>query len=438
MRSRTGSSGRCSRTVSRFLASAPTPSESRKSLFRKVERAIQTIEKSVDVASTVASAAGAVIENFRDDLGVRGGRLYERRDHGYEITRTFGEVKPVPAGLSVPLDYPPIENVIDNGVVVLDLNAPGADRAFEEKIGADRFAAIAVGDDKFILSFSVDPGANDEDLLVSLGILRHAVDQKIRQERMETLLQEARQIQASILPKRLPRFGTFDIAGRSEPAEIVGGDFYDIIPVSEQIVGVAIADASGHGLPAALQVRDVYTGLRMGVARDFKIVRTVERLNKIIHESRLTSKFVSLFYGELEISGNFIYVNAGHNPPILAKEREVVLLRQTGMVLGPSREAAYSRGFVTLEIGDVMVLYTDGIVEATDAGDREFGLDRLKRVVAETRGETAEDILGVILRQVAKFTRGAVPQDDRTVLVIRRAQTAAPDKRLSAEIAVPV
>src|ERR1043166_8219834 len=110
MRSRTGSCGRCSRTVSLFLASPPAPSESRKSLFRKVERAIQTIEKSVDVASTVASAAGAVIENFRDDLGVRGGRLYERRDHGYEITRTFGEVKPVAAGLSVPLDYPPIEN----------------------------------------------------------------------------------------------------------------------------------------------------------------------------------------------------------------------------------------------------------------------------------------------------------------------------------------
>ena len=421
------------------MTTAPAPpSESRKSLFRKVERAIQTIEKSVDVASTVTSAAGAVIEIFREDLGVRGGRLYERRDDFYEITHTFGEVKPVPPGLSVPADYPPIENVIDNGVVVLDLNAPGVDRAFEEKIGADRFAAIAVGEDKFILSFSVDPGANDEDLLVSLGILRHAVDQKIRQERMETLLQEARQIQTSILPKRLPRFGTFDIAGRSDPAEIVGGDFYDIIPVSEQIVGIAIADASGHGLPAALQVRDIYTGLRMGVARDFKIVRTVERLNRIIHESRLTSKFVSLFYGELELSGNFIYVNAGHNPPLLVREREVVLLRQTGMVLGPSRDAAYSRGFVTLEIGDVLVLYTDGIVEATGATDEEFGIDRLKRVISDARGETAETILAAILQQVAKFTRGAVAQDDRTVLVIRRAHAPLPDRRLSAEVAIPV
>ena len=406
-------------------------------MFRKVEKAIETIEKSVDVASTVASAAAAVIENFQDDLGVRGGRLYERRDSSYEITRTFGDVKPVPAGLSVALDYPPIESVIDSGVAVLDLTAPGVDHAFEEQIGAERFAAIAVGDDKFILSFSVDPGANDEDLLVSLGILRHAVDQKIRQERMATLLQEARQIQTSILPKRLPRFGTFDIAGRSQPAEVVGGDFYDLIPVSDQIVGVAIADASGHGLPAALQVRDVYTGLRMGVSRDFKIVKTVERLNRIIHESRLTSKFVSLFYGELEVSGNFIYVNAGHNPPILAKERETVLLRQTGMVLGPSRDATYSRGFVTLDIGDVLVLYTDGIVEACDVRDQEFGLDRLRRLIAESRDRTAEEILSAILQNLAAFTRSAAAEDDRTILVIRRASTPAPDRRLSAEVAIP-
>jgi sigma-B regulation protein RsbU (phosphoserine phosphatase) len=416
---------------------APAPLDPRKSLFRKVEKAIQTIEKSVDVASTVASAAGAVIENFQDDLGVRGGRLYERRDHGYEITRTFGQAKAVPPGIMVPLDYPPIEKVIDEGVVVLDLSAPGVDRAFEEKIGADRFAAIAVGDDKFILSFSVDPVAADEDLLVSLGILRHAVDQKIRQEKMETLLEEARQIQASILPRRLPRLGTFDIAARSQPAEIVGGDFYDLIPTSEQIVGVAIADASGHGLPAALQVRDVYTGLRMGVARDFKIVKTVERLNRIIHESRLTSKFVSLFYGELEASGNFIYVNAGHNPPILVRERESILLRQTGMVLGPSRDAAYSRGFVTLDIGDVLVLYTDGIVEAVDGRDQEFGIDRLKRVVAQNRDRTADEIVAAILQQVSAFTRGAVAQDDRTLLVIRRGSAPPPEKRQSAEIAIP-
>jgi hypothetical protein len=394
----------------------------RKSLFRRVERAIEMIEESSDVASTVVSAAGAVIENFEDDLGIRGGRLYERRDDHYEITRTFGRVKKVPSGISVPANYPPIEQVLDRGVVTLDLSAPGVDRAFEERIGADRFAAIAVGDDQFILSFSVDPGANDEDILVSLGILRHAVDQKIRQERLETLLDEARQIQSSLLPKRIPQFGEFEIAARSIASEIVGGDFYDVIPMSEQIVGLAIADASGHGLPAALQVRDVYTGLRMGVARDFKIVRTVERLNRIIHESRLTTKFVSLFYGELERSGNLVYVNAGHNPPLLAKSDMVVALRQTGMVLGPSGTAAYSRGFVIVDPGDTLLLYTDGIVEARDPRDEEFGLGRLERLLVELRGRSAEEILNAIFEKVGAFTRGGAPEDDETVLVVRRLQ----------------
>src|SRR5215470_12058311 len=183
-----------------------------KSLFRKVEKAIEAIERSPDAASTIAQTAAAVIEHFREDLGVRGGRLY-----------------------------------------------------------ADRFAAIAVGDEQYILSFSVDPSTPEDDLMASLGILRHAVDQKLRQERFVSELNEARQIQMSILPKRPPKGGPYDLAGFTAPAEIVGGDFFDFIPVSEQIQGVAIADASGHGLPAALQVRDVYTGLRMGVARDFKI-----------------------------------------------------------------------------------------------------------------------------------------------------------------------
>ena len=97
---------------------------------------------------------------------------------------------------------------------------------------------------------------------------------------MEGIFAEARKIQASILPRRVPDYGSFDIAGRSEPMEEVGGDFFDYIPVTDKILGLAIADVSGHGLPAALQVRDIYMGLRMGLARDFKIVRTVERMNK--------------------------------------------------------------------------------------------------------------------------------------------------------------
>lgn len=393
----------------------------RKSLFRKVEKVIEAIEKSPDAASTIAQTASAIIEHFRDDLGVRGGRLYERREGGYELTRTFGGVRGV-AGIFVPEEYPPVQRLIDDGVVVMDLTAPGVDPELEKRLDADRFAAIAVSDDQYILSFSVDPGAPDDDLMSSLGILRHAVDQKLRQERFVSALNEARQIQMSILPKRAPRAGPFDLSGFTEPAELVGGDFFDFIQVSERIWGIAIADASGHGLPAALQVRDVYTGLRMGVARDFKIVRTVERLNRIIHQSRMTTKFVSLFYGEIEDEeGNFIYVNAGHPPPLHFHAKGVTTLKQTGMVLGPSASAAYSRGYLTLEKGDALLLYTDGMIEATDGKGKEFGIERLKKAFLALRDQPSAEITRALISRLAEFTRGRPPEDDRTVVVIKRA-----------------
>ena len=394
-----------------------------KSLFRKVERAIEAIERSSDASSTITETASAIIENFKEALGVRGGRLYERRDGGYELTRVFGGAVAAP-GIFVPDAYPPVQQVVDEGVVVLDLTAPGVDPEFERKLGVDRFAAIAVGDDQYILSFSVDPIAQIEDLMASLGILRHAVDQKLRQERFVSVLNEARQIQMSILPRRSPRRGEFDIAGFTVPAEIVGGDFFDFIPVTERIHGIAIADASGHGLPAALQVRDVYTGLRMGVARDFKIVRTVERLNRIIHQSRMSTKFVSLFYGEIEEEGNFIYVNAGHPPPLHFHAKGVTALKQTGMVLGPSATASYSRGFLALEPGDALLLYTDGMTEAVDPKGREFGVERLKKAFLALKEKPADDIVRALTDKVGEYVRRA-PEDDRTVVVVKRTQPEA-------------
>ena len=397
----------------------------RKSLFRKVERAIEAIERSTDASSTITDTAGAIIENFREELGVRGGRLYERRDGGYELTRVFGGAVAAP-GIFVPDEYPPVQQVLDGGVVVLDLTAPGVDPEFERKLGVDRFAAIAVGDDQYILSFSVDPVAQSEDLMASLGILRHAVDQKLRQERFVSVLNEARQIQMSILPRRSPRRGEFDIAGFTVPAEIVGGDFFDFIPVTDRIHGIAIADASGHGLPAALQVRDVYTGLRMGVARDFKIVRTVERLNRIIHQSRMTTKFVSLFYGEIEEEGNFIYVNAGHPPPLHFHAKGVTTLKQTGMVLGPSATATYSRGFLALEPGDALLLYTDGMTEAVDPKGREYGVERLKKAFLALKEKGADEIVRALVENVGEYVRVRAPEDARTVVVVKRMLPAEP------------
>jgi sigma-B regulation protein RsbU (phosphoserine phosphatase) len=308
--------------------------------------------------------------------------------------------------------------------VYRDAEDPGIDRNLESQLGVQRFAAIEVGSEEYVLAFDVAPGYDREDILFSLGILRHSVNQKIRRDRMEGIFEQARKIQASILPKRVPEYGDFDIYGRSEPIEGVGGDYFDYIPVTEKILGLAIADVSGHGLPAALQVRDIYMGLRMGLARDFKIVRTVERMNKIIHKSTLTSRFVSMFYGELELNGVFIYVNAGHPPPFhIAADGTVRHMEEGGPVLGPLPDASYQRGFVIMKPGDMLVFYTDGICETQgrDEDGRplgEFGMERLIEVSREHQGETAREVVDAIFASVEAFSREAPPDDDRTVMVV--------------------
>jgi sigma-B regulation protein RsbU (phosphoserine phosphatase) len=394
-------------------------------LMKKVERVVAAIERADDVGQTIRLVIERLIAEFRNELGIYGGRLYRRQGKYYVLESTFPEGKRGPVGLRVPRSYPPTQRLLEQGTIYVTPDDPGVDPELERHLGVEQFAAIEVGDEEFILAFNVAPEADREDLLFSLGILRHSINQKIRQERMATVFNEARKIQGSILPRREPVYGDFDIFGHTEPMEEVGGDFFDYIPISSKILGVAIADVSGHGLPAALQVRDIHMGLRMGMARDFKIVRTVERLNTIIHKSTLTSRFVSMFYGELEDSGTFIYVNAGHPPPFhLPRDGEPTFLEAGGAVLGPLAEASYERGFLNIHPGELVVLYTDGITETRGAVDggrlEEFGVGRLIDTCRRQRDLPSRAIVEGIFAEVAEFSGDRPVPDDRTVVVLRR------------------
>ncbi len=434
-----------------------------RALMKKVEQLVATLDGAEDEGSTIQSLIESIVVNFRDELGIYGGRLYRRRGAFYVLSGIFGDAKEVPRGLKVPVTYPPIELLIEGGAVYMDADDPRIDKTLEDLLGVQRFAAIEVGDGEHILAFNVAPGNNRDDILFSLGIVRHSVNQKLRRERMEGIFEEARKIQASILPRRAPTYGDFDMYGRSEPMESVGGDFFDYIPVTDKILGLAIADVSGHGLPAALQVRDIYMGLRMGLARDFKIVRTVERMNRIIHRSTLTSRFVSMFYGELELNGVFIYVNAGHPPPFhLAADGTVTHLEAGGPVLGPLSEASYERGFVIMKPGDMLVFYTDGIVETRGGQSlnipnipklaklpelaqlphppaaaplEEYGLERLLAVARRHQGQPSQAVVEAIFADVEEWSLGAPADDDRTLLVVT---SPAADKNVTAAFPRPI
>jgi len=394
------------------------------SLFRRIERALETIALGSTPLDTIRETAQLLSETFTEDLGIRGGRIYAQDDGSYELVSTFGDVGKAPIGLRVWRTYPPFDQLLDTGAIVMARDDPRLDQRLEEELGTrDWFAAISVASGQYVLSFDVQTDrVNCDDLIATLNIVRLAINQKLREERMLAIMEEIRQIQNSILPRRLPSPGDFEIAARSVAAEIVGGDFYDVITLDENMFDVVVADATGHGLPAALQIRDVFTGLRMGLSREFKLTRTLERLNEIIHCSRLATKFVSLFLAEIHINGTVLYCNAGHPAALLIhQDRSTERLRKGGLIIGPTPSAKYQIGVAEMGAGDMLLLYSDGIIEATAPGsDEEYGQDRLLHVAVAARHLDPVAIVDRVFTDVNEFSRVSPPADDQTLVVVRR------------------
>jgi len=400
---------------------ASTRGNDYKALYRKLERTIDRIEKMEDTAAALSACLRSLVDDFKGELGFVGGRIYEREGDHYVLRKRHGRSKAAPIGYQIPISYKPIQTLLAEGLIIRRRGDADFDDAIEGAIDVSKFAAFSVGDDsRHIISLTIKGPIDEEHTLYALNGVRHIINMRLRQQHLRHIIQEARDIQLSILPKAPPVFPGFDIFGESRPADVVGGDLFDYIPQSSRLLGVAVADASGHGLPAALQARDVITGMRMGMQGDLKIIAAVERLNRVVHMSALASRFVSLFYGEVESNGNFIYCNAGHPPAYFLHEGRITELTQGGLVLGPNPTAQYQRGFVTLQQGDAVLMYTDGVTEATTRDGAEYGPTRLRSIFKRHAGGAARGIVAAIFDDLARLT-GSEPQgDDRTVVAIRR------------------
>jgi sigma-B regulation protein RsbU (phosphoserine phosphatase) len=237
---------------------------------------------------------------------------------------------------------------------------------------------------------------------------------------MKDDVQQAAVIQQSLLPRNPPHIIGYETAGRSQPADVVGGDFFDFSVFGDDVFSVAVGDASGHGLPAALLVRDVVTGLRMGVEKEMKMAEAMQKLNRVIHRSTLSARFVSLFYGEIESNCNLFYVNAGHPPPLLVLGAQVTQLKATGMILGALSEISLRRAFTCFEPGAVLVMYSDGLLERLNNHDEEFGLLRLTELIVQHQQKSAQDIVEIIYKTVFNFGNRSKWQDDFTAVVIKK------------------
>jgi phosphoserine phosphatase RsbU/P len=391
-----------------------------RTLLRKLEKTIEKIEMSTVISMMIQSILESIVQEFGQELGIIGGRIYEQTNSHYQLIAQTG-ISSAPPNYSISMEFGHIQQVRREGEIFVR----GKDCNFEMDIVTPEdipcFAAISLGDnEEYLISFTLRDPIDEPHIHYSLTLIRHVANLKIRQTRLETYISEARKIQTALLPQEFPKFYDYDIHGRSEPAEIVGGDVFDVIPISETILGLALADASGHGLPAALQVRDVVIALRMGLEKDLKIVRTMEKLNRVLSHAGKSHEFITLFYAELEDNGNFFYCNAGHNPPLFFGHNSVHELTRGGLILGIYPKAKYERGFVFFEAGNLLLMYSDGVTEATNSLGEEFGNDRMIEIVQANKTLSSQELCNKIFQALKEFTEDAPPKDDRTLFIVKR------------------
>ena len=256
-------------------------------------------------------------------------------------------------------------------------------------------------------------------------VLRQRLEQeRIERERIEQELQVARRIQQASLPEEVPTLEGWQISPFYQPAREVGGDFYDFFDLEEGRVGVAVGDATGKGMPAALAVSATSSMLRaVAQALGSSPGEVLERVNETLLARIPLNMFVTCFYAILDLqSGRLVCANAGHDPPYVRRSGgDAEELRARGMPLGLMPGMSYEEGEISLREGESVLFYSDGLVEAHDPQRREmFGFPRLRELVAEHGAE--ERSLGeVLLEELYSFVgEGWEQEDDITLLTLRR------------------
>src|SRR6266404_430762 len=258
--------------------------------------------------------------------------------------------------------------------------------------------------------------AYSKDDLEILGLLASQVaiiiekvmlhDQMLEKQRLETQLEVARQVQLELLPARDPQLDGFDISAYNFPTEEVSGDYYDWVRIYDDQIGIVIADVAGKGVPAALLMAFLRAGLRAATHIGYAPHVSMAKVNYLLWESIERHQFVTAFYGILDATNRTLsYSNAGHNPALLMKADGTERFEERGGVpLGMFRDSRYYEYFETIEPGEVLVLYTDGVTEAMNSTDEEYGRDRLVAAVRQCRDLPAREMIDFIHRELTAWT----------------------------------
>ena len=403
-------------------------------LYRTIESiAHQQFDKEEDLFKHVMHE---IVQN--EEIHIKGGRTwkFEPKTGTYVLLHQEGEMDPIESNYRIKVkDYP----------VFLELPKVRTVLASEQdqylrKQGILHYSATGIGDKiqwrgqtlyRYVLAFNAD--TLDESLTSTLNIISAALSSVLRNRKLERRarvieqdLDKASEIQRSILPQHEMKFHSYELYGVSAPHEIVGGDFFDYLQVEGDVerLGVVIGDATSKGVSAAVQALYTSGALRMGFEYQTKISSLLSRVNKLLNKTFSEEHFVSLFYAELtdDKNGLVLYANCGHNNPVLYRAGTGALrfIEATGQMLGPFPNGKFKTENFLMAEGDILLLYTDGVSEATNEHGEFYGEDRIAKLVSQNAGHSAKEITQMLLQEVQQFNSLGTQFDDKTIVTIKR------------------
>jgi len=411
---------------------------------KKLYRTLENIIKEAPKIDKEEELLGYVLEQIinNEEIRIIGGRLWKINDShdAYILFEQKGDVKMIEKNYKVSVEkYPMFKKVGLYRSVIAD----ETDKYLLDK-GIYHYSATGVGkrfkykepggEPYLLYQYLIALNATnlEGDLLNTLNIISMTLSSILRTKDIETTakenieeLEKAREIQRSILPEHEMTYGNYEMFGLSLPDQIVGGDFFDYLESEDrERIGIAIGDAASKGISAAAQALYVSGALKMGVGYQIKMTAMMSRINNLVYETFPYERFVTLFYCELinDKKGLCQFVNAGQNPPLFfhSDTNTIEMLPSTGSVLGPAPYQKYYSDSINFKKDDILLLYTDGIVEATNEKFEFYGDERLNNILIKCQHRNTKEICELILEDVSVFSANGVYCDDKTLVAIKR------------------
>ncbi|MBI5808263.1 MAG: serine/threonine-protein phosphatase [Ignavibacteriales bacterium] len=378
-----------------------------------------------------------IIDN--EEIKLTGGRIWklDPKKKAYRLLFQTGKVKKINDDFLLPFkDYPFLDKISNERTILAEeTNKTLISKGIQKYSASGVGRKIKVGEKKYYeYLLAVNSDMMGDDLRDTLNIVATVLTSKINerflsQSRKNLIadIDKAKQIQRSILPEHEYKFHQYEIFGVTVPAQIVGGDFYDYLKIgeAEDRIGIVVGDAASKGLGAAAEAMYISGAIRMASNFQIKISPMMAQMNQLVNKIFSDDKFASLFYGEIsdDKKGLFLFANAGHNPPMFYRKKlnDIVYLNATGPLLGPAPNAKFETDHINFRSGDVLLIYTDGVVEAANDKFEFYGEERLSNIFMQNLDKTPKEMSLLILEDVIKFsTSESQYQDDKTIVVIKR------------------